>query len=249
MPSAIRRAALSLWSQAYFLCEAEHGFCRHLPQFLSRHLPDWPVAETVALDVGASVGVYAQAFSAWATRTVALEPNRSLVPHLRKLALPGTEVIPAAAGAEAGEALLVDDGTGRRRPEARLGKGGAWSQPCPVVPLDRVAEASRAVVCKIDVEGTEAAVLDGMSQLLSLDHILLIVEIEARHNADPQAIFNRLQRLGLNAFLVSGRGLRPVGPDHIATNAARRPGRFARINGYRPNIVFSRLNHRPEGYR
>lgn len=241
MSPFLHRATLSLWSAAYLLCESEHAFCRRLPSFLKSHVPDWPIDQTIAVDVGASVGVYAKALSAWCDRTIAVEANADLARQLERLRLPRTQIVNAAAGARAGRAFLVADQDRGRRPEARLATSGPWMQSCDVVTLDDLVHDPAALVCKIDVEGTEMAVLDGMTRLLSLKHIFLIIEIEDRHNPEGKEVFKRLQELGLNSFLASGSTLLPIDASHITKNTQYRSGRLARVNGYRPNVVFTRL--------
>lgn len=247
--SGWRARALDLWSALYRLAEAEPALAAGFPALVRRLAPGWPLAHTLALDVGASVGVYARAFSRWAPRTLAIEPNPAMARHLRALALPRVEVIEAAASDRAGSARLVDAAPrGWRRPEARVvaggGAGPGWSRPCRVLRLDAVvdagAEPPAALVAKLDIEGGELAALRGMGRLLDLPHCLLIVEIEARHSPDPVAVFDLLEGRGLGAFVWSGGRLVPSGAGDLPP-PGRRGGRLARLRGYRNNFVFARF--------
>lgn len=248
-----RARALDLWSAIYRLAEAEPALAAGFPALARRLAADWPLPQTLALDVGASLGVYARAFSRWAPLTLAVEPNPAMARHLRALALPRVEVIEAAASDHAGEARLADRSPrGWRRPEARVvaprtGDAPAWSHPCRLLRLDSLAatlpQPPLALVAKFDIEGGELAALRGMGRLLELPHILLIVEIEARHTPEPGAVFDLLARAGLDAFTwIPGRmcGLEPSGLADLPP-PGRHGGRLARLRGYRNNFVFARF--------
>ncbi len=195
----------------------------------------------MGLDVGASLGVYTSAFSRWCQRTIAVEPNPEMAEHLRRLALPRTEVLEAAAAAQAGAGVLVDaEQSGWRRPEARLGAQGGWSQACRLMRLDDSLSDPEALVCKIDVEGGELGAMQGMPRLLQCEHLLLVVEVEHRHNQSPSAVFDLLAEAGLSPFLLSAGHLIPTDPGQFIANQTGRPGRFARLSGYRPNVIFAR---------
>ncbi len=227
---------------AYHLAEAELQFVATLPGFLSIHAPHWPVAETIGLDVGASMGVYSLAMRRWCKHVHAFEPNPDLAKHLEALQLSGLTVHAAAAGNTRGEAHLIDtQGGGWRHPEARVAyttSSAAWQRPCSVVRLEDVVSPARAMVVKIDVEGTEADVLAGMGHLLDTRHLMLIVEIEARHTTRPQAVFEKAKDCGLLAFQMIGGKLVAAGPETVLANASRTGGRFARLRGYRNNFIF-----------
>lgn len=227
---------------AYHLAEAELQFAATLPRYLRDHAPDWPLAETVGVDVGASVGVYSLALHRWCKHVHAFEPNPTLAHHLVALQLSNVTVHTAAAGSMPGEAHLTDaQANGWRHPEARLvlvANDAAWQRPCAVVRLADVVSPAAAMVIKIDVEGMEADVLDGMGQLLDTCHLLLIVEIEARHTPRPQAVFEKAKRHGLSAFQLLGGQLVAAGPETVLANASRTGGRFARLRGYRNNFIF-----------
>lgn len=255
MSPIIRRSLLVIWSYAYLLSEAEPSFFRHLPRFLAKRTPDWPVKETVSIDVGASVGVYTRAFCKWCPQVIAMEPSKSMSSHLLALQLPGVTVVEAAAGARAEQGLLTDCAqTGWRRPEAKVVSKAReveglcddlWTQNCQVQRLDKTVELAigklpAALVVKIDVEGSEAEVLAGMGALLDIKYLILLVEIESRHNPDPAQIFTILEASGLFGHkLVNGRLVR-ASSDEIIANAGRKGGKFARLRGYRNNFVFLR---------
>lgn len=224
------------------LAEAELGFVEHMPRHLKNAVPDWPVEHTVAIDVGASVGVYTFAFSKWCAKTIAMEPNSAAAKVLRSCELQHVEVVEAAAGVEASEGILSDtSASGWRHPTAGLGNGTGWQHPCRVVPLRQlVLPASAPLVVKIDVEGTELDVLKGMGGLLQRHHLLLIIELEHRPGARPEAAFDLLCRSGLSAFQWRGRRLVPAGAEDIPHKPSKGAARFARLHGYRNNFIFLR---------
>ena len=79
-----------------------------------------------------------------------------------------------------------------------------------------------------------------MCSLLGIKHLILLVEIESRHNSDPAQIFSILEASGLFGHkLVNGRLVR-ASSDEIIANAGRKGGKFARLRGYRNNFVFLR---------
>lgn len=238
----LRHIGLAAWSSAYRLAEAELGFATRLPSYLARAAPNWPVAQTVAVDVGASVGVYSRAFCRWCPRVIAVEPNADLANHLRKLALPCLSVVQAAAGAKAGNGTMSDDAAGGwRHPTAKLGGQGDWQQPCRILPLsDIVTPPPSALVVKIDVEGDELAVVRGMGELFRLPYLLLIVEVERRPMADPEALFDLLFSAGFGAWQLRHGRLHRATPQDVPTPPTGGPPRLARLHGYRNNFIFRR---------
>lgn len=238
----LRNAALAFWSRAYLLSEAELGFVVDLPAHLQKYAPDWPVEHTVAIDVGASVGVYTRAFAKWCAMTIALEPNAAAARVLRNCELRHVEIIEAAAGAQASDGILSDTSAGGwRHPTAGLGTGGAWQHPCRIVPLHQLSlPASGPLVVKIDVEGAELDVLEGMGALLQRHHLLLLIELEHRPGARPDAAFDLLCQSGLSAFQWRGQKLVPAHPEDIPHKPEHGAPRFARLRGYRNNFIFLR---------
>lgn len=240
---AVRRSAVSAWSILYLMSEAEHGWVRRLPEFLSRHCPRWPIAETVGIDVGASLGVYVLAMSPWCKRVIALEPNRDLCQHLLHLQMPCVEVVEAAAGAKAGEAWIAEAGRGWRHPEAKMvdsAAGWSWAQPCQVTSLSALLDTETPLVIKIDVEGREEDVVRGLGSYLDSPYICFIIEIEQRHNADAARIFSLLAEHGFLALQLRRGKLVAASANDVLQNASRTGGRFSRLRGINNNYIFLR---------
>ena len=143
----------------------------------------------VVYDVGAHVG-YFTAVAARAAgpegRVVAFEPrplNRTLLDlHLKWNGLERVQVVPSAVGAEAGPGRFRDDrgsGTGFLTAEDR-------GMEVEVVTLDGMVDDGLPApdVVKVDVEGGEAAVLQGASGILETRRPVLVL---ATHGQGPHA--------------------------------------------------------------
>ncbi len=175
----------------------------------------------LVFDVGAHLGDRTAAFSALGARVVALEPNPTLLPWLRRLVgrRPGVVIVPRAAGPSAGSASLavspanptvstLDRGWAEQIPQANPGfRGVRWDQEVevPVTTLDDlIREHGEPRFCKVDVEGFEAQVLAGLTRPLEA----LSVEFVAGSLEVAVACVQHLETLGsyqLNAVAGEGR--------------------------------------------
>lgn len=141
------------------------------------------IPDDLVFDVGAHVGDRTVAFAELGARVVALEPNPALLPWLRRFAgrRPGVTIVEEAVGPEAGKArLALSEATPtlstlaaewkerivRDNPTFRDAR---WDREVEVVVTtldDLIARFGEPSFCKIDVEGHEAAVLEGLSRPL-----------------------------------------------------------------------------------
>jgi FkbM family methyltransferase len=170
-------------------------------------------AGSVVFDVGAHLGDRTAAFSALGARVVALEPHPGLLPWLRRLVggRPGVTILGEALGAHPGTASLavsprhptlstLADGWRERLPEANAGfRGVRWEEAIevPVRTLDAlIAEYGTPAFCKIDVEGHEAEVLEGVSVPIPA----LSVEFVAGGLEVAERCVERLAGLGTYTF-------------------------------------------------
>ncbi|WP_055045721.1 FkbM family methyltransferase [Devosia sp. A16] len=239
-----------LFTLAYHAHEAELELVAGLPRAVRRVMPHWPDRAALGIDIGAGTGPYGRKLMRHCDEVVLVEPNHEQAEYLRRSFGASAQVVEAAAGRAAGTALLVDAGAGGwRRPLARLGAaadGKGWQQACRVETVDGICERlglmgrPGAIVAKIDVEGAEQAVLEGMPRLLADRPALLIIEIEARLNPDYAGIFSLLAGQGFGCFVYEAGRLQPGGPEQAAAMLTRSPGRFGRLNSYRSNFVFLR---------
>jgi FkbM family methyltransferase len=192
------------------------------------HLADWLTTRVrpgqTALDVGANVGVYVLQFAHWSRpdgRVIAVEPNPSaravLEKHVRLNGLePRVEIVSAAVGAAAGEAMLFAldaDGMSRLGAPNPSIAGRATPITVPVVTLDDLCE-SRALAPDwlfLDIEGFEIAALSGARRLLTARRQSMGVvvemhpdswEVAGTSRADAESL---LRELGLRAEPLSGQ--------------------------------------------
>lgn len=133
------------------------------------------------VDVGAHFGLYAilAALRTAVPRILAVEPEpRSLVrlrENLRLNAVEGrVQVIAAAASDRAGRSAFRAE-EARSVGRSRLDPGGLLQ--VPILRLDDlIAEEGCSIVFKIDIEGHEAAALDGLERTLRTNRCFLQVE-------------------------------------------------------------------------
>lgn len=159
-------------------------------------------------DIGAHLGDRSVAFSDLGASVIALEPQPQVLPWLRRLVgRRDVTVVPEAVGAQVGE---LDLAISERNPTVstlashwRQGIGAAnetfrhvrWERrvTVPVTTLDAlIARYGEPVFCKIDVEGFELSVLQGLSTPVRA----LSVEFVAGTLADTQACVRHLGTLG-----------------------------------------------------
>lgn len=204
----------------------------------------WEPAETAAflslvrpgmcvLDVGANLGYY----TLLAARAVgpsgcviALEPeprNFSLLSrNVEQNGFTNVRLVHAAASSRAGAVRLhLDEANfgAHSFEEASVRTPSGRSVEVQAVPLDAFADEARSfeagVLVKIDVQGAEALVLEGMPRLLALPRIVLLLELWpealARAGADAGRLLAGLEELGfrfedVEAPAARRRPLRPA---------------------------------------
>jgi len=138
--------------------------------------------EMTVWDIGANVGLFSFAAAALGSRVLAVEADTWLAHLLQRSVLlnklPVT-VLPAAIADRPGVSSLHLSQEGRAS-NSLMGKGP--TQPVVTVTLDWILDHfSAPQVLKIDVEGTEYAVLKGASKLLEQRPIILC-EVTQSHD-------------------------------------------------------------------
>lgn len=152
----------------------------------------------LVFDIGANIGTYSLAFSSLGARVVALEPNPDCVRHMLLSYGPARiETLQAAAGDRNGLATIslseevdpissMSDDWIESIQRVHPDYAGQWSQkvPVPMVTLDSVIQHFGVpYFIKIDVEGFEENVLDGLStqpRLLSFEFNTAFLEATFR---------------------------------------------------------------------
>jgi FkbM family methyltransferase len=135
---------------------------------------------SLVFDIGANVGEYSRCFLSLGARVVSVEPLPSNIEILRRTLRPKNRVhiVPAAVGTDFSKAVLhvssettlctlSDHWLGTAKQSGRF-SGVAWSSDInvPVIPIHSLAsQYGQPDFIKIDVEGFEEQVLDGLKDL------------------------------------------------------------------------------------
>lgn len=184
---------------------------------LIRHLVE---PGTTALDVGASIGLYAAEMARTAGKVIAFEANPQTAAFAASVAARNVEVVNVALSSRAGRTTLKIplNAAGRSIDELAsvdaanpLYTGVAASIEVETKRLDDFAIENCSFI-KIDVEGHEEAVLDGASALIAAQRPVLMVEVNEDGNAGAvKRIADRLAVLGYGGLFLSHGTLHPIG--------------------------------------
>jgi len=177
------------------------------------------------VDVGANIGEVAIVFSqrvGAAGRVVAFEPHPRVFQYLLgNLALNHCQNVTAhnmALGETAGTVRMSDD---KRDDMNRITPSGVIEIPCST--LDAELPADQVAFLKIDVEGSELAVLRGATATLARTACVnceLIEEHCRRYGHGMGDVIGLLQQAGFRTYLASeSRRLRPVEATFSAADA------------------------------
>jgi FkbM family methyltransferase len=188
-------------------------FERHVVDFLAKQVPP----DARAIDIGSFCGYYALLFAVRAGpsgRVVAFEPvaeHRSWIERNVGLnGLTNIAVDPRAVGDHTGSAVLRVRG-----PATSLVVGGrGHDQSIEVIRLDDFVAAGgidRVDVVKIDAEGAEIEVLEGMRQVLQESRPIVVVEVNHKEGRDRVEAF--FQSVGYETELLgrAAHGMHLVG--------------------------------------
>ncbi len=167
-------------------------------------LPLLVARDRAALDVGANKGVYTQALLRLAPAVHAFEPNPALIPWLSRQRDPRLTIHALALGDSDGEAVLRVP-LGRRGRPSRQGatladtertRRGSVEMRTPVRRLDSFDLGDVGFI-KIDVEGFEARVIEGVRETIARCRPVMLIEIEEAHTGEPPAVLiERITGLG-----------------------------------------------------
>lgn len=162
----------------------------------------------LVFDVGANLGARTTLYLEMGARVVAVEPIAQCVEHLleRLGSHPRCTVLPCALGEREGKATirfsseatnmasLSEEWIQAVGNSTRLGETGGWqeTQEVDMTTLDRlVSDYGLPAFCKIDVEGYEEQVLNGLSRPLPL----LSFEFTPERPRAAENVMRRLQAL------------------------------------------------------
>jgi FkbM family methyltransferase len=141
------------------------------------------VPPTLAVDVGANLGIYTISLADYASRVVAYEPNPWMAAHLKRLRHGKIEVREAAVSDTNGCATLYvpSDREGWRLRHERGSIVSAEKQDCEAIQVARRRLDDEKLqdvgFIKIDVEGHEYTVLRGAAGIINRDRPLILLEV------------------------------------------------------------------------
>jgi len=157
-----------------------------LPQLLNEG--DW------VIDVGANIGTYTKLFSDLVGKTgrvFAFEPVPEtfamLAANCQLFSYKNVTLLNAAASAETGVvSMSIPKSENGLANYYRSTITDSYDSLCRVIslPLDVLGIKQKIACVKIDVEGHEASVIKGMTQLIEKDHPILIVETDSKDVID-----------------------------------------------------------------
>jgi FkbM family methyltransferase len=183
---------------------------------LVRHLVE---PGSTALDIGASIGLYAAEMARYAGKVIAFEANPQVAAFARMVAARNVEVVNAALSSKSGRASL----------KIPLNPNGVPIDELATIEADNPLHASESAslavetkrlddfniancsFIKIDVEGHEEAVLDGAAALIAQQRPVLMLELDETLNRGALArVAARYTALSYRGFFLSHGKLRPV---------------------------------------
>jgi FkbM family methyltransferase len=200
------------------------------------HSGEWELRElhryvrrgSIALDVGASSGIYAYHLGRMAGHVYTFEPIPEYADRIRRLKVTNIAVENVALSSREGEAKLriplvssqaKDKGMASLEPHAVTDERLSRTVDVHLRRLDDY-EFKNVSFIKIDVEGHEEDVLDGARETMARDRPCLLIEIEERHNPGGlDRINNRLLALGYEGFYFERGRRRPASSFDSAGNA------------------------------
>lgn len=191
----------------------------HTGEWELRELHKYVRRDGVALDVGASCGVYAYHLSRMARYVYAFEPNPEDAERIRRLRVRNIVVENVALSSQEGQAKLriplvssqgEDKGMASLEPRVVADERLSRTIDVSLRRLDDY-EFQNISFIKIDVEGHEEDVLDGGRKTIARDRPCLLIEIEERHNPGGlRRIDKRLSALGYEGFYFEHGKRRPA---------------------------------------
>jgi FkbM family methyltransferase len=200
------------------------------------------------LDVGANVG-YMTLLGARRVgpggRVIAVEPDGSnrqlLLANLWRNGL-SAEILPVAAYSRRGFIRFVRSEANRGDHQVREAADGGSLVPCST--MDELLGALRVDVAKIDAQGVDQEVLEGMAGLVRCNPAIVVLsefwpENLSERGIDPNAVLDRYHALGFTIRLLApGGGVRAADAEEVIQACRAREERFV-------NLVLTLRGHNP----
>ena len=218
----VRRISPRVWFYFKFL---RYKFYNGEPEiWLVRH---FLTKDKLAIDVGASIGLYSRELAKSAGRVIAFEANARVAEFARLVVPPNVEVENFALSSAKGEMTLriptdrrkdtIDD-LATIEPKNTLQSDAIMTETVPTTKLDEYGYSDCAFI-KIDVEGHEELVLEGAWRLIERNRPVLMIELDNRFNPGIVGrVSERLSRVDYSAYQLLGgclRALRNDLPAHL----------------------------------
>jgi len=172
---------------------------------------------TTAIDVGASIGMYAAELARHAGKVLAFEANPEIAAFTRSVAARNVEVINIALSSQPGRARLSmpknHKGHGITELATIAREPGAHDTISVEVETRRLDDfpVTDCSFIKIDVEGHEEAVLEGGASLITRERPVLMIElIESFNPGAVDRLAGRYAAAGYDCLFLSRGALRPV---------------------------------------
>ncbi len=174
---------------------------------MTRSVTPMTSSDILIFDVGANIGAKTAQFVAWGARVVCFDPVPECLKALRSRfeGNPSVTIVPYALGAIAGtlpisicSSAITISTFSEDWKQGRF-KDMVWDKTLevPIRPLDAaIAEYGLPDYCKIDVEGFELSVLQGLSQAIPV----LSFEFCGESLSQTSLCLERLSRLGYHRF-------------------------------------------------
>ena len=199
----------------------------------------------VALDIGANRGYVSWVLSSCSRVVHAVEPQSSMCNYLLDVLPINCELHHVALSDSVGTAELsipVKGGTSVTA-EARINTtqadpiADAQIEAVSVTTLDSLADSIDGSIdfIKVDVEGHEARVIAGGHQTLTKHKPMLMVEVEERHGAEVEKLFETLYNYEYQSFVLTNGILTLVSPMEYL---ARQRGSNVESSDYLSDVFF-----------
>lgn len=205
----------------------------------------------LALDVGANIGYFTSLLACRARKVIAFEPHPRTVARLRmnveRWPFASVDIQHCAASDVTGTAHLIeppgfDAHSGIAHVLTESGAGATSVYEVATVRLDEVVENEFVGVLKVDVEGHEGAVLDGLQRALSDGRVRDVLfealeplptaasECLTAHGYSIFSLYERFRGVELRAWHAPSSGW--YAPMYLATIDAKRATALVQANGW-----------------
>ena len=171
-------------------------------------------------DVGANYGIFTFLFGRLSVFTITFDPIKECIRYIKRGYIYKNILLVNQAVSDNEITLNINipiEGN-----EKIFGKSSITNQfdfsetrSIQTVTLDQYLEDIKRLnttklFIKIDVEGSEYNVINGGMKTLTSFDVLLLIEIEKRHNKNYKEIFNKLKSLNFQAFCFVNNDLKPI---------------------------------------